>query len=68
MAERVTALTYQIDRVGQKLRCAVLVTGVGERWEHIVLDMGRDATKPVFGVSDKARFKPISSLQRLARN
>ena len=28
---------------------------------HIPLYRGRVATKPVFGVSDKASFKPISS-------
>ena len=26
-----------------------------------ILHMGRDATKPVFGVSDIARLKPVSS-------
>ena len=25
-------------------------------------DMGPNGTKPVFGVSDKARFKPVSSV------
>ena len=27
----------------------------------VLSKMGRDARKPVFGVSDKARFKPVSS-------
>ena len=29
--------------------------------------VGLVSTKPVFGVSDKARFKPVVQLQRLAR-
>ena len=29
--------------------------------------LGLDATKPVFGVSDKASLKQVSSAQRLAR-
>ena len=33
-----------------------------------VLQMGRDARKPVFGVSDMARLKQPAQPQRLARN
>ena len=36
-------------------------------WIGVGLDMGRDATKPVFGVSDKARLNQSPQLQRLAR-
>ena len=31
-------------------------------FQHVnFINMGRDVTKPVFGVSDKARRKPVSS-------
>ena len=35
---------------------------------YLHYNMGRDARKPVFGISDKVRFKPVcSATERLAR-
>ena len=36
-------------------------------YRNIKDNMGRDARKPVFGVSVKVSFKPVSQLQKLAR-
>ena len=33
----------------------------GPRSDNFLYHMGVNATKPVFGVSDKARLKPVSS-------
>ena len=41
--------------------CSCLQNYYNAQCEHITSHMGPDVTKPVFGVSDKARFKPVSS-------
>ena len=41
--------------------CRLVITFVVDRVPYDLVHMGCDATKPVFGVSDKATLKSVSS-------
>ena len=45
----------------QQTRAHVNLRDYLMKWRTFVFHFGWDATKPVFGVSDKARLKPVSS-------
>ena len=74
-----SALSFGITRIQQSIVTmfgALIVSGVSLNrlmqdkvcmvW-FIIFDMGLVVTKPVFGASDKARLKPVSSISLVAK-